>query len=519
MKRRAGRWTLLLALVVVTAGCTSSVTGAARPVPVVVPLSPSAGATVVADAHLTVSVPEAAVTEDTTLSARPSAVAPPAWPGFVSAAAPVDISVGARLNRPATLTFDGKDGPEGALPVLLHHDDELGWYLVEVGDPGGPVVAQRTGLSPFLAGWLTPALGWLGDRLTGRGTPVTCGPAPEWAKASGPKVDVVSSCLTTDSGQAALKVRNNRALPVEIVLPRDVKSTVDRAEALGKALAQLSGGGGVVLFQGEELTARWPRPAQSAEQPVLARFTAATQLTGVVVELLGIKDLSGWAGLAAYAYKCYGKGAPASVPEAFAALVECLSPLTTPQGSAAAAVSTIAQINGISEVVAAGDRAFSPDVDRLANGLRALGKVLKFHTAAKLVVVLDQAARDSAAPDADRSVIVRLTGSAPAMDTRFVGQWGQHAGGLQIQASLTGQINYQVQSEGLPKFFELGLRFEAVGTGALRAIVTRSDDPATPVGKVLGLQLAHPGIIITGLRQENSRWCNPVTRQNNECGA
>jgi hypothetical protein len=76
-----------------------------------------------------------------------------------------------------------------------------------------------------------------------------------------------------------------------------------------------------------------------------------------------------------------------------------------------------------------------------------------------------------------------------------------------------------VQSEGLPKFFELGLRFEAAGTGDLRAIVTRSDDPATPVGKTLALQLAHPGIIIAGLRQENSRWCSPVTRQNNECGA
>lgn len=520
MKLRALTQLLALALLLAT-GCSAIVPGTARREPSTARISHSAGVTLTVNPHLTVSVPDGAVESESTLSVQPSTVALPPRPEFISAAAPVDVTVDAPLKKPVTLTFDNKGGPEGALPAVLRHEPGLGWYPVEVGEPGQPLAAQRIELSNYLFGWFTPAVTWLRDRLVGRTDPVQCGPKPEWAQSSGPKVDVVTSCLTTDSGQAALTVRGNRAIPLEVVFPNGTNVSVkDQPEPLRRLIGGLVGADRVVLFGGQDLTLRWPQPAQAATRTVLARFTLATQITRVVTALLGVEDYRGVAGLGVFVLGCKQIFSAPDVPAGLEALMACLAPMTTEVGSRTAAISIIAQMNGLSEDVVASDRGFFGSVDKLRNGLRAAGRLIKFYTVAKLSAELAQAAKDSMSSDADRSVVVRLTGTEPPpIDSTFLGTWSQHAGGLEISASRIGRISYQVQSAGPAEFYKLDLKLESGGPGVLKATVTGSDDPEKPRGTVLTLQRAHPGIVIIGLRQQNSRWCDAVNRQNGECGA
>ncbi|MFI5560674.1 hypothetical protein [Amycolatopsis japonica] len=408
-------------LVLATSGCTGGpVTGPIGDSQK--PVTPSNGATVDTAPHLKVSVPEGAVDRRATLSVGPTAVPPPQRPGFVPASAPVEVSVDAPLSRPVRLEFDGEGGPAGALPVVLHHDAETGWYPVEVGDPGKPVRADRTTLSPFALGWITDATGWITDHLVGRsGTPSCAAGAPSWASMAAPKIDLVTSCLTADGDNARLRVRNNRGLPVELTVPPGASSiSVDgQPEVVRKVLGALMGGDKILLLSGQELVLDWARPVRDTRIAVRAAFSATSVLPGVAAEALGADDASTLLALTTFVAKCAAAqdqtlrslGSPELVGAALQVLIDCLAPLTTPAGAAAAATSAIAAVNGVSESIAVSERGFAIKVDKVANGLRTVGKVLKFYTIAKLVGALGQVAVDSGASEVDRSVLVTLSGS------------------------------------------------------------------------------------------------------------
>ncbi|MFD4637641.1 hypothetical protein ACFWN2_10030 [Lentzea sp. NPDC058436] len=486
-----------LALLLV-AGCTVAVPGTAHREALAARVSPAQSATVTANSHLAVTVPEGAVGTDATLSVRPSPVALLERPGFVGAGEPVEITVDAPLRKPAALTFDGQGGPEGGLPVLLRHDPAAGWYPIEVGEPGKPLVARRTELSTHLAGWLTASASWVPRRFAGKHEPPRCGPKPDWAQLTEPKDDLVTACVGAEGEQAVLTVRNNRTFPVDVAVPKGVEPSVkDQADPLRRFL----GAEHVLLFGGQELTLRWPRPSQSGSSAVVPRFTVAAHLTHMVAVLLGVEDLRGQAALAVFVHRCKKVVDARESAAGLGALRECAEPLAD-EARARAAATSIAQTSGLPE-------------DAVVDMLRVMGSVLTFYTPLKLPTD-----RVPEGPDANRSVVVRLTGTEPPpLDPAFVGTWSQHAGGLEIRASRTGRVSYQVQSAGLPEFYAADLKFEVDGPKALKATVTSTNDPGKPKGTVLTLRLEHPGIMITGLRQENSRWCNAVTRQNGECGA
>ncbi|AUI57274.1 hypothetical protein [Amycolatopsis sp. BJA-103] len=410
-----------VALVLAVSGCTSapaaSAFGEDRK-----PVSPSTGATVDTAPHLKVSVPEGAVDRPATLSVVPTDVPPPERPGFVLASPPVEVSVDAPLSRPVRLEFDGAGGPPGALPVVLHHDPGTGWYPVEAGDPGKPVTADRTSLSPFALGWITDAVGWITDHLVGRGGPPSCpAGAPPWARMAASKVDLVTSCLTAEGDKARLRVRNNRGLPLELTVPPGTSAiSVDgQPEVVRQVLGSLLGPDKVLLLSGQELVLDWARPARETRIAVRAAFSATSVLPGVAAEALGADDSSTLLALATFVVKCSAAqnqtlrslGSPELLGAALQVLIDCLGPLTTPAGAAAAATSAVAALNGISESIAVSEKGFAVQVDKVANGLRVVGKILKFYTIAKLVGALGQVAADSGTSDADRTIQLTLSGS------------------------------------------------------------------------------------------------------------
>jgi hypothetical protein len=450
------RFVAVLVVLFLVGGCTAE-TVASAPSGTGKPVSLSVGATVDTSPHLKVSVPGGAVDRPAVLSVVRSDVAPPKRAGLVLAAVPVEVSVDAPLLRAVQLVFDGVGGPEGALPVVLHHDAELGWYPVEAGDPGKPVVAERTSLSPFAIGWITDSVGWITDRLVGRGEPPVCAPgAPSWARVTASKVDLVTSCLTQDGTKARLRVRNNRAMPLELSIPSGSKAiAVDgQPEVVRQVLGALRGKDKVLLLSGQELVVDWVRPERDTRIGIRAAFSATSVLPGVAAEALGADDSSTLLALATFLAKCSAAqnetlrslGSPELLGAAMQALIECLGPMTTSSGAAAAATSTIAALNGVSEAVAVSDRTFVGKVDGLANGLRVLGKIVKFYTVAKLVAALGQVVADSSAGEADRSIVVELTGtkvSTPAMTAKDlyhapVPSLCRHPAGTLVDGSLPG---------------------------------------------------------------------------------
>jgi hypothetical protein len=80
-----------------------------------------------------------------------------------------------------------------------------------------------------------------------------------------------------------------------------------------------------------------------------------------------------------------------------------VSAVTSPGGAIAAAVSAIAAAYGRDNATVVADREFSGKVDKLANGLRLLGKFVKIYNALKLAAALTQVVVDSAPPARVRS--------------------------------------------------------------------------------------------------------------------
>ncbi|SEQ19736.1 hypothetical protein [Lentzea albida] len=508
-------------VLLLVAGCTVAVPGTAQREPSAVPISASRGGTVAAGPQLMISVPDGAVDVDTTLAAVPSSVALPERPGFVNAGRPFDVTVGAALRKPVALTFAGEGGPEGAMPVVLRHDADLGWYPVEVGEPGQPLVAQRMELSTYLPGWFVASAGWVRDRLVGKSDPAQCGAKPDWAQFTAPKIDVVTGCIGADGAVAALSVRSNRAVPLQVAVPAgDVPAVKGRSEPLHGLLTRLAGKDRVILFEGEELTLRWQRPAQSATRTVVPHFTVATSVARAASVLFDVKDYRSAVGLLVFVHGCREVVDARDVAAGLDALQKCASPLMTESGSRTAALAILAQVTGLSEDVIASDKNFQSNVLQLKSLLRVAGKVFKFYTGLKLAAELAQAVQDGSATETDRAVVVRLNGTEPPpLEAAFVGTWSQHAGGLEIRATRTGRISYQVQSAAPANFYEMDLKLEQAGPGTVKATATTSNDPEKPKGTVLTLRLQHPGIVITGMRHGNTQWCNATTRANGLCGA
>lgn len=288
------------------------------------------------------------------------------------------------------LTFDGKGGPRGALPALLHFDAATGWCAVEYGDVEHGVVARRTSLSPFLAGWFTYGLRWLGDRVEGRTDPATCpSAAPKWVSLTRAKVDVTTSCLSNNNGRAELRLRNNRGLPIEVGIPAGVAyaAVAGQSEPVRKILRGYLGGDKVLLLSGQEVTNGWQRPRADAVVTVDAGFTGASVLPGIALELIGADDAESLAAVAFVLARCAGADElllDALVGTLVKQLVTCFAKAAvSPSGSIAVAVSAIAAAYSQDKAVVTSDRQFA---GKLASGLRLLGKLVKFYTVAKLAV-------------------------------------------------------------------------------------------------------------------------------------
>jgi hypothetical protein len=455
-------------VLVVTAGCTTPPEPERAREETSKQVTPSAGATVDASPHLRVTVPTGAVDRDATLSVRPSSIAPPGRPGFVIAAPPVEVAVDAPLGKPVRLVFDGAGGPDGALPVLLHHDVDLGWYPIEVGEPGQEVVSDRTDLSPFALGWLTAPLDWLVDHLVGRRAAVTCDvTGPEWAEAAGTEVDLITSCLTDEAGQAVLKVRSNRRLPMEVTLPPGTTSisVEGQTDVVRQVLGAAIGADKVLLLEGQDLTVRWARPVHYSETTVQVAFTPTSVLAGVIAEVLGLDGSPVLLQLATFIARCHDAqqqartslGTPGAVGAALDFVADCLEPFTTVQGAAATAVPIIAALKGVSESVVVSEKAFAKDVDRLGGALRVAGKVIKFYTVAKLTASLAQVVADSRAPDSARSIVVRMSGTRSVAFTGYAGiRLGMTAAdalaatAIPLRQKVLGPCAYLDQQDGAP---------------------------------------------------------------------
>ncbi|WP_155848820.1 hypothetical protein [Amycolatopsis vancoresmycina] len=411
-------------------------------------VSPARGAELEAGPHLKVTVGAGAVDRDAIVSVTPAGVEAPRLPGFTSAAPPVEIAVSAPLVQPVRLTFDGVGGPEGAVPALLHYDAVVGWYPVEVGETAGPIVAERTALSPFSTGWISSAAEWLRDRAVGKASPPTCGPPPpQWARPAMAKSDMTTGCVTDNSGKVELRIRNNRGLPVEVVVPRGVAyaDVQGQNETVRKIIRDYVGGDRVVLMPGQDVTMGWARPSEDTQVRVQTEFTAGTILPGLAMELLGLDDSTSLAALAYFLADCGdAKTLALDVPSSsevlgvvIKTLVTCAAKaVTSPGGAITAAVSAIAAAYGRDNATVVADREFAGKVDKLANGLRLLGKFVKVYTAVKLAAALTQVVVDSTAPARDRAFVLNLSGSASAQRIATFTGYGGVAVGMTKQQAL-----------------------------------------------------------------------------------
>ena len=105
----------------------------------------------------------------------------------------------------------------------------------------------------------------------------------------------------------------------------------------------------------------------------------------------------------------------------------------------------------------------------------------------------------------------------------FVGSWGIHAGNLTINPDGTGTMTFRdyinVPSAGDPgtAFPNLKIQIVSVAGGIATAKITSSDAAPYPVGSILTLTLAYPGIVVRGA--VSASFCNASNRAQDICGA
>lgn len=418
--RRSMHATLLLvvALALVATACTSS-PDTEQGSPVVGPeshrlveeVTVASGAPMTIDvgSGMSISVDEGDLAESGVVRTRSVDVDLPEVAGFTPAGPPVEIDFAATLAAPVTLGFEGANGPRDAIPVVYRLDPDLGWYPVAFGEPGAPAMGERQFFSVHLPGWINPRE-WADsaiERFRGRTDPPTCEDAPpSWATVSGPPVDILLACGTSndaDDGAERVEVRikNNRGLMSQVALPAglDFAFVEGQPEVIRAAIRRLAGDRDVALLpSGSFMSLGFRRPASSTTRSitpepsqlamVIDLFQAATDLSRGQQALSNIH-------LGALALENCGLGRralfdqPDSLGDFTALATEigaCLISFARDPGKAATiAAEAVAAINGIDVAVATGDRAFASQVDRLAGALRFGGSTFKGVALASMV--------------------------------------------------------------------------------------------------------------------------------------
>jgi hypothetical protein len=247
------------------AGCTHSTNGSAHPRQ---PIGTSSN-TMSVNASTTTSIAVAgSASSRLSLRIRPGDFAGRGYVAITASTAPSPalrwfipdgpakvVGITGTLARPLTLTMATSPAHSGDLATVLRHDAKLGWYPVAVGDPGRTATAQRSMFSPHLPGWST-VTGWLSDRIsaikrwaTGRTTPPNCSSAaPAWASLTTASLDVLLSCVQTNSANGTtrveLQLKNNRGLVQEITVPPGVAyaAVEDQPDPVRSLVRTLAGG-------------------------------------------------------------------------------------------------------------------------------------------------------------------------------------------------------------------------------------------------------------------------------------
>jgi hypothetical protein len=351
---------------------------------------------VVPGATLTVSPGD--FTEEATVSIALSDAPPVGFGWFTPVGDPVDIDVSSQPAAALELAWDGgPDAPLDAIPVVLRHDDTLGWYPVaSAPQVGAPAEAGRTAFSPHAFGiiedWADAIATGTRTALGDRSEPLTCSGPPEWVDFTVPAQDVVHACATTNVDQGTgverveVRLRNNRGIAVEVLIPDGAAyAWVDgQPDLLREGWRAVSGRDSVILPPGVTMSVGLTQPARSGITQITVTYSSLAILTTLLTQAAAA-DADTWYGILAVLSSCSPHpalmatahdGVDALVEGAKVLLVCAQNLLTDEQATATLAAEFVAHVSGVDPATAVSDASMAPKIDKLAGNLRFLGGAL-----------------------------------------------------------------------------------------------------------------------------------------------
>lgn len=222
--------------------------------------------------------------------------------GVQPAGTGVDLAFsGARLIRPLTVTFPTHTAPTGTVPVAVHQADDGSWQIEPMIRHGNTWTLTTSRFSPQIPAFLNPAnifkpiADWISGVLWGTTAPVDCpNPPTGWGNVNNMSNTTSMCTMSQQSGghtDTELRIRSNRGYMMEVDVPGnpDYVWVAGQPWTLRKALSAALGidpNHTILLPAGADMTAGYPRPAQSASMVVSAAATPRSEGVALILALV-----------------------------------------------------------------------------------------------------------------------------------------------------------------------------------------------------------------------------------------